>query len=103
MIDGRSYRDVLEGFIVRSLYSSGQLSKLTGVPLETIKNWRSGKVQRPRNWHDIVNIARALHLQKHELDTLLLAAGHPVIGALLKTIGTVQERQSLVPWGGQPD
>lgn len=93
-----SFKDVFEAYVARSLYSSGQISRLTGIPLETIKNWRSGKVQRPRSWQDIVKVGKTLHLQKGELDDILAAAGHPTVETLLHGEMTDMEHAILNFW-----
>ena len=57
-------------------YSPGLVSRLSGVPKATIVNWLEGRVARPRRWQDLLRVADALRLDRHETETLLAAASH---------------------------
>jgi predicted ATPase/Tfp pilus assembly protein PilF len=96
-----SFADVLNRYVSRSLYTAGQLHLLTRVPEDTIVNWLKGRVRKPRNWQELVKIAKALHLSMEEADMLLQAAGHPPIRRLRKSSCGDKERALLKPWSEQ--
>lgn len=76
------FSDLLNEYVKRENRRPGQLNDLTGIPKSSIENWLSGYSRRPRNWQDVVKLAKALHLSPSETDQLLRAAEHPTIKAL---------------------
>ena len=90
--------DVLEQFVRRSQRNPKQLANLTSLPIETIKNWLEGRVRRPRDWRDIVRLARALHLTEAETTSLLCAAGHPAMCELMQQAENERDRQLVADW-----
>jgi hypothetical protein len=93
-----SFSDILQRYVRRSAYSSGQLSRLSAVPKMTIVHWLQGHVKRPRAWEDVVRLARALHLNRVEADELLGAAGYPPISQLQTQSQDERERELLSVW-----
>jgi tetratricopeptide (TPR) repeat protein/transcriptional regulator with XRE-family HTH domain len=93
-----SFTTVVNRYVARALYTAGQLANLTGVSKETIANWLEGKVRKPRQWRDLVKLARALHLNEAETTELLKAAGHLSIAALLARADNDADRALLAPW-----
>lgn len=85
MGDLLQFAEVLGQFVRRSGYTSGQLSRLSGVPKPTIVNWLEGRVKKPRRVEDLVRLAQVLHLIQGELDLLFKAGGHPHLDQLKKT------------------
>ncbi len=65
--------------------SAGQLAKLTGLSRATIYNWTSGRSPYPRNWEDIVLLAKVLELSETQTDQLLKSANFPA-SSLLDTL-----------------
>ncbi|MCA9979509.1 MAG: tetratricopeptide repeat protein [Anaerolineales bacterium] len=72
-----SLADILGRYVQKSLYSHGQLAQLSGLPKNSISNWLSGRVKKPRRWQDLVQLAEVLQLTAVEVDYLLTAVGHP--------------------------
>ncbi|MDJ0753517.1 MAG: NB-ARC domain-containing protein [Ardenticatenaceae bacterium] len=65
-------------YLVRETgYTPGQIASRSGVPKMTVVNWLNGRVKRPRSWESLLKVARAMRLQKEEVETLLACAGHP--------------------------
>jgi tetratricopeptide (TPR) repeat protein len=101
----RSFADVVNRFVSRSLYTPGQLSQLSDIPEETIVNWLKGRVKKPRQWQDLLKLATVLHLKEAEATELLQSAGHPSIQQLrkslqelLKRIKNDKDKALLAPW-----
>ena len=67
---------------MRSGYNACQVARLAGLPRRTVANWHDGVVTRPRNWLDVVKLARALRLLRNEANELLAAAGYPPLAQL---------------------
>lgn len=74
--------DVLEKYVARSGYTTGQLAKLSGIPKPTIVNWLEGRVRRPRGFKDLLRLTAVLHLNEQEASELLNSANHPAINEL---------------------
>lgn len=74
--------DVLQTLFNRYGYTPGQAAKLANLPKNTLVNWLTGRVQKPRDWQPVVQLARALRLTKTETEELLDAAGHPPLADL---------------------
>ncbi|MCP4427836.1 MAG: hypothetical protein GY803_25415, partial [Chloroflexi bacterium] len=55
----------------------------TGIPKPTLRNWREGRIKRPRDWRDVARIARALRLNAAGANRLLQAAEHKPIPDLI--------------------
>ena len=78
-------------------YSPGLVSRLSGVPKATIVNWLEGRVARPRRWQDLVRVADAMRLDRHETETLLAAASHGSLAELARRADDA-DRVLLAPW-----
>lgn len=74
--------EILNHYVSRAGYTSGQLARLSGVPKATIVNWLEGRVRRPRGSEDLLRLAAVLHLSAAETSELLQAAGHPTVAEL---------------------
>ena len=96
--DKKFFYEVLGEYIIREQRSSDWLAKTTDIPEPTIRNWREGKVKRPRSWRDIVKVAVALHLNSNETTRLLTAAGHHSISHLLATNTNNKDETLLSHW-----
>lgn len=88
MSNSPNFAEVFETYVKRDGRRIRQLSHATQelfqeshkVPHTTIYRWLKGQVKKPRNWIDILKLARTLRLTELEADKLLQAAGHlPVI------------------------
>ena len=71
------FAELLQFYVNKSGYTTGQLSKRSGIPKPTIVNWLEGRVRRPRSWQDLVKLAKALRLRQAEVGKLLKSARHP--------------------------
>ena len=78
-------------------YSPGLVSRLSGVPKATIVNWLEGRVARPRRWQDLLRVADAMRLDRHETETLLAAASHLSLAELACRADDA-DRVLLAPW-----
>ncbi|MAU00394.1 MAG: hypothetical protein CL608_24900 [Anaerolineaceae bacterium] len=76
MTDLPLFGDVLQQYVNRSAYTAGQLSRLSGIPKTTIVSWLNGQVQKPQTADGLTQLAKILHLNKQETESLLHAAGH---------------------------
>ncbi len=74
--------DLLQFHVDKEGYTTGQLSKRSGIPKPTIVNWLEGRVRRPRSWKDLVRLAKALRLRQTEASKLLKCVGHPTLQEL---------------------
>ncbi|MGB0386624.1 MAG: tetratricopeptide repeat protein [Ardenticatenaceae bacterium] len=92
------FGDVFKEFVDRASRKPKDVADLSGVPKDTIKNWRKGRVKKPHSWHEIVKVAAILHLSKPETTRLLLAAGYPSIPQLLVNASNEEEHKLLSPW-----
>ena len=86
MSNAFAFADVLEKYVVRSGYTTGQLAKLSGVPKPTIVNWLEGRVRRPRGFKDLLRLTAVLHLNEAEATELLNSANQPAIHELRATL-----------------
>ncbi len=86
MSDSFAFADVLEKYVIRSGYTTGQLAKLSGVPKPTIVNWLQGRVRRPRGLPDLLRLTAVLHLSEPEASELLNSAKQPTINELRATL-----------------
>lgn len=93
-----SIATLLSRHLRQSVYSYGQLAKLSGVPKRTIVNWLDGTVHRPRRWQGLVQLAHALALSAEDADDLLRAAGLPQLGLLRAQAVTPADAALLAPW-----
>ena len=82
MHNGSDFADLLRFYVNKTGYTTGQLSKRSGVPKPTIVNWIEGRVRRPRSWRDLARLAQALHLRQAQTTKLLKCAGHPALQEL---------------------
>lgn len=93
-----SFADVLRTQMRRPpRYSPGLVSHLSGVPKATIVNWLEGRVARPRRWQDLVRVANAIRLDRHETEDLLAAASHRSLAELVRGSDAI-DRVLLAPW-----
>ena len=79
-------------------FTPDRLSRRSGVSKATIVNWKEGTVGRPRDWRHVVDIARALELERDEVNTLLEAAELPNITMLLTMHLVKEDSDHLEPW-----
>ena len=49
------FAELLQFYVNKEGYTTGQLSKRSGIPKPTIVNWLEGRVRRPRSWQDLVS------------------------------------------------
>lgn len=76
------FANTLKRFVTRSAYTPSQLSRLSGLPKNSIVNWLNGRVVRPRTWVGLVQLAAALRLTEPEANALLAAAQYPPLADL---------------------
>jgi tetratricopeptide (TPR) repeat protein/transcriptional regulator with XRE-family HTH domain len=76
MDDYADFSTVLRAYIYRARRTTTDLAQLTGLSVNTLRNWTAGKVDRPREVGDVLKLARALELGVEETSALLRAAGH---------------------------
>ncbi|MCP4211433.1 MAG: hypothetical protein GY764_08130 [Halieaceae bacterium] len=74
---GKSFANLIIEFIKRAKLSVGRAAIQSGLPRQTLYNWKSGRIPR---WHpelpaDLARLARTLGLNDIETDQMLLAAG----------------------------
>lgn len=84
--------------LTRSGYNACQVSRLSGLPRRTVANWLDGVVTKPRNWLDVVKLARALRLTLNETNELLAAAGYPPLAQLQQQASNEVERSLFAFW-----
>ena len=64
--------------MARSARSDADVAGAVGVRAETVKRWRTGRVQRPRSRESVLRVAAYLDLTAAERDGLVTAAGFDV-------------------------
>lgn len=84
--------------LTRSGYNTCQVARLAGLPRRTVANWLDGVVTKPRNWLDVVKLARALRLPFNEANELLAAAGYSPLAQLQQQAQNEAERSLLAFW-----
>jgi tetratricopeptide (TPR) repeat protein len=94
-----SFSNLLKEHVIRTYYTPGQLSKLTGLPKATIVNWMEGRVNKPRYRADLLRLAAALHLDVAAATELLQSAGYPSLSELL-SFPDDEEARLLAHWNG---
>lgn len=97
MSDG-SFADTLNKFIGMSGYSYGQLAHLSGIPKQTIANWATGIVKKPRRWQRVAMLANALKLTESEATQLLQSSGHPSIEEILARSPSDEDLKVISRW-----
>ena len=93
-----SLADILTKFIGKSGYSYGQLADLSGLPKQTISNWATGIVKKPRRWQRVALLAAALKLTEPEATQLLQSSGHPSIEEILARGQSDEDMALLSRW-----
>src|SRR5689334_12189306 len=82
MAEAADFAALLRAVMARKLRTNTDLARLAGISVNTIENWTSGEVRRPRFVVDILKLAEALTLNAQETNALLAAAGHPSLQRL---------------------
>ncbi|PZS06286.1 MAG: hypothetical protein DLM69_00270 [Candidatus Chloroheliales bacterium] len=77
-----TFSSLLLRYTRRTGFTYEQLAEAANLPFDTILNWLKGRVRRPRNWKDVLQVARSLGLTEDEADTLLKVSGHPTLPRL---------------------
>lgn len=90
------FADVLQKYMKLAGYGADRLSQSSGVPKQTIINWRKG--HKPREWQSLARVARALNLNEEQATTLLQAAGHPSVRELLAGVHQEEDSALLASW-----
>lgn len=98
-----AFADILNQYVSRAAYTSGQLARLSEVPKSTIVNWITGRVQHPRDWQSLARLLAVLRLERWEADRVLQAAGHPPLADLEQIAGGAGERALLRSWQDESD
>lgn len=87
------------GYYLRSYgYTPGQLATLSKLPKSTIVNWIDGRVKRPREWQQVLQLGRAMRLTSTEVNKLLAAIGYPTLQELTRLNTSLEEQQLLTFW-----
>ncbi|MEM7112524.1 MAG: NB-ARC domain-containing protein [Chloroflexota bacterium] len=102
MRDPDQFTKILNKYVQRSAYTPGQLAGLSSLPKTTIVNWLQGRVQRPRAWQGIVELAVAMRLSLSEANELLDAARQSTIAERHALAKTDAERTLLSFWETRP-
>lgn len=71
-----------------------RLASATGIHRSTIVGWRKGQV--PRDWQEVLRLARALGRDADSTDALLKAARHPSRAQLRRLHNLSPEEQQLL-------
>jgi hypothetical protein len=96
-----SFAHVVGECLVRSGYNACQVARLAGLPRRTVANWHDGVVTKPRNWLDVVKLARALRLPRNEANKLLAAAAtHRWLSCNNKP--KTKQNAACLPFGQKP-
>src|SRR5690606_15688520 len=93
-----TFTHVMRECLMRSGYNACQVARLAGLPRRTLSNWLEGGVTKPRNWLDVVKLARALRLPRNEANKLLAAAGYPPLAQLQQQAKNEAERGLFGFW-----
>ena len=93
-----SFANIVGECLVRSGYNACQVARLAGLPRRTLSNWLEGGVTKPRNWLDVVKLARALRLPRNEANELLAAAGYPPLAKLQQQAKNEAEYSLFAFW-----
>ncbi len=70
------FADLLSAHTQRRDLSLAQVARRADLPRRTLANWVEGRVQRPRQWQQVMAVATALQLDADQMLALLAAAGH---------------------------
>ena len=73
---------LLRGYTRGAGLTYEELAEAAGLPLDTLLNWMKGRVQRPRKWRDLAQVAHVLHLSYEQADALLCVAAQPALAQL---------------------
>lgn len=93
-----SFTHVVGECLNRSGYNICQVARLSGLPRRTVANWLDGVVTKPRNWLDVVKLARTLRLPFNEANKLLAAAGYPSLAQLQQQAKNEAEHSLFALW-----
>jgi predicted NACHT family NTPase len=93
-----AFSALLRQQIQASLYSYGQLARLSGVPKRTIVNWLDGTVRHPRQWQSVVRVAAALRQTFEQTNELLVAADLPTLQSLILDANEPADQALLAQW-----
>jgi tetratricopeptide (TPR) repeat protein/transcriptional regulator with XRE-family HTH domain len=105
MDEHTDFATILREFMTRTHRTPTDLARLTGLSINTLKNWTSGVVQRPRVVSDLLTLAHALALDATDTTSLLTAAGHPPLATLhaqVEQTGDSSLRMLLAAWSPDP-
>jgi formylglycine-generating enzyme required for sulfatase activity len=97
------FAGLLRAHIQASLYSYGQLARLSGVPKRTIVNWLDGTVKQPRNWQSVLRVAAALRVSREQVDELLAAADLADLRSIASQLDDPEDLRLLKSWEVEPE
>jgi hypothetical protein len=92
------FRTEREGYTVQS---AAQLSAVSGVPVSRIENWIKKEVGRPREWRDLVRLAKGVGLSREETNIFLTSSGHHPIERLSESSSKTEDVELLAFWDRQ--
>lgn len=99
MNDPFQFSELVEKYVKQSGYSYQQVADLAGLANKTtISNWINGGVKRPRDWRDLLRVAKVLELGESETAELLLAAGQPSLNTLRDNTTNPKDQTLLNHW-----
>lgn len=77
-----TFSELLRDYLQDAGFTPGRLSQISSVPRKTIQHWIKGDVKRPHTPNDLIALAKALRLTMHQTDSLLTAAGQPILASI---------------------
>lgn len=92
------FGDLFKEYLQVQGVTPAPLAQRTGLPKETIINWRKGRVRQPQRWQDIALAASALELKVDAVTRLLQAAGYPPVVELIETVEGKSDLLFLQSW-----
>ena len=94
----KTLAEVLNGYLAIRRWSFEKLAEEARLPRNTVYRWTKDEVKRVRHWQDVAKAARALGLNRTQVNALLGTSGHPSIDVLLERSGEEEDRRLLSNW-----
>ncbi len=92
------FGDVFKEYLQMAGETPAPLARRTGLPKETLINWRKGRVKQPKRWQDIALVASVLGLKVDAATRLLQSAGYPAVVELIEDFQSKEDTLLLQSW-----
>lgn len=92
-----TFQQVFNRLLAAAAIPLPKLAARSDVPLETLRNWKKGKIASPQQWQAIMRVGAIIAPRLAAINQLLQAAQYPPL-AQLATTASAKDRDLFTPW-----